>query len=118
MQRRHWLAALGISLIATPLAAEPDSRQQEMVDLAWKRGCFNCHDLDTTLRGPAWRDVGERYQDDSEALERLIPIVRNGGGGNWGDEFMTANRRVPEEDIRQLVEWILTLRSTESSVQN
>ncbi|MFP3468380.1 c-type cytochrome, partial [Leifsonia sp. SIMBA_070] len=74
-----------------------------MIDLAWDSGCFNCHDVDKTLRGPAWRDVAERYPDDDETFERLVNKVRQGGSGNWGDERMTANTRVPMEDIRTLV---------------
>lgn len=80
-----------------------------MIELAWDSGCFNCHDVGRGLRGPAWLDVAERYRDDDEAFERLVITVRDGGSGNWGDERMSPNRRVPEEDIRALVAWILDL---------
>ena len=97
-----------LSLFATAtLAADED--YAVMVELAWKRGCFNCHDVDQTVRGPAWRDVAARYRDDETAFERLIVTVRDGGRGNWGDDFMSPNRRVPEEDIKRLVAWLLTL---------
>ncbi len=88
---------------------DPVADREEMIELAWKRGCFNCHEIDKTIRGPAWVDVAERYRGDDEALERLVVKVRNGGVGNWGDDPMTANRRVPEEDIRTLVGWLLSL---------
>jgi cytochrome c len=95
------------SLLAAGLAHAQDD--DVMVELAWDSGCFNCHDIHKRLRGPAWADVAERYRGDETVFERLVDKVRNGGGGNWGDEAMSPNRRVPEEDIRTLVEWLLTL---------
>lgn len=82
---------------------------EAMIELAWASGCFNCHDVEERVRGPAWRDVARRYRDDPEAFERLVATVISGGSGNWGDDAMTANRRVPEADVRTLVEWLLAL---------
>lgn len=101
------VAALGLS--AAHASADAQLEHEAMVELAWKRGCFNCHDIDTTIRGPAWVDVAERYRGDESALERLIVTVRDGGSGNWGEDTMSPNKRVPEEDIRKLVGWLLTL---------
>lgn len=107
-------ASLLVSAIGSGLALAAGAEQDEaMIDLAWDSGCFNCHDLDKALRGPAWRDVAERYRDDDEALERLVVTVRDGGSGNWGEERMTPNRRVAEEDIERLVSWLLTLPPAE-----
>ncbi|MGJ7462582.1 c-type cytochrome [Halomonas sp. MA07-2] len=99
------VAALASGMAQANSAAEDEAT----IDLAWDSGCFNCHDLDATLRGPAWRDVAERYRDDDTALKRLVITVRDGGSGNWGDERMTPNRRVAEEDIERLVSWLLSL---------
>jgi cytochrome c len=82
---------------------------EAMIELAWESGCFNCHDVDERVRGPAWRAVARRYRDDPEAFERLVATVISGGSGNWGDDAMTANRRVPEADVRTLVQWLLAL---------
>jgi cytochrome c len=90
-------------------ARENDPRDQAMIDLAWDSGCFNCHDVHDKIRGPAWVEVARRYRGDDTAFERLVVTVREGGSGNWGDDRMSPNRRVPEEDIRTLVQWLLTL---------
>ena len=80
---RHirWEAGLLSALLLTGAAFAEMSHEADdeaMIDLAWDSGCFNCHDLDDTLRGPAWRDVAERYRDDDEALDSriwaLVPI--------------------------------------------
>jgi cytochrome c len=90
-------------------ASGSPANDEAMIELAWERGCFNCHDVDERVRGPAWREVARRYRDDPEAFERLVITVISGGSGNWGDDAMTANRRVPEADVRALVEWLLAL---------
>ena len=82
---------------------------EAMVELAWRSGCFNCHDLDTTLRGPPWRAVAERYRGQPEVFDALLKKIIEGGGGAWGDEVMSPNRRVPEEDVRSLLAWLLAL---------
>lgn len=80
-----------------------------MLALAEKSRCLNCHEVRETIRGPAWIDVAERYRGQADALEALVLKVRNGGSGVWGDDYMSPNRRVAEEDVRTLVEWILKL---------
>lgn len=105
------VAAMLASALAMNAAAQADEDAESMVELAWDSGCFNCHDLDETVRGPAWRDVAERYRADEQAFTMLREKVREGGAGNWGEDRMSPNRRVPVEDIDRLVRWLLTLES-------
>lgn len=98
---------LGALMPVTVIAGEP--ADEAMIELAWDSGCFNCHDLETRVRGPAWTEVAERYRADDDALEMLVERVINGSSGNWGDDAMSPNRRVPEEDVRALVQWLLSL---------
>lgn len=107
--KRILLASLALSLSTAYAGNGQDDDREAMIELAWKRGCFNCHEVDTKLRGPAWLDVAERYRGDDTAFETLVAKVRDGGSGNWGDDYMSPNRRVPEEDIRTLVGWLLML---------
>lgn len=102
--------ALASAMVLPTAAAEADAGNAEaMVALAWDSGCFNCHDLDQAVRGPAWRDVAKRYRGDAEAFARLREKVRDGGSGSWGDDRMSPNRRIPMEDIDRLLAWLLTL---------
>jgi cytochrome c len=100
-----FILGTAIALQSTVLHAEDEA----MLRLAWDSGCFNCHDLHEQVRGPAWTAVAERYREDDEALERLVQRVIQGGGGNWGEDVMSPNRRVPEEHVRTLVAWLLNL---------
>ena len=90
-------------------AGAPAADDEAMIELAWDSGCFNCHDLHERVRGPAWTAVAQRYRNDADAYERLVKTVIEGGSGNWGDDAMSPNRRVPEKDVRMLVAWLLAL---------
>lgn len=57
--------------------------------------------------------VAARNRDDETAFDRLIVTVRDGGTGNWGNDSMSPNRRVPEEEIKRLVAWLLNLEHGE-----
>ncbi|MDR5892711.1 hypothetical protein QC820_07760, partial [Halomonas mongoliensis] len=58
---------------------------------------------------------GEFHTQRRRALAHLVVTVRDGGSGNWGEERMTPNRRVAEEDIERLVSWLLSLPPAEES---
>jgi cytochrome c len=111
MASRDFLAMAAACLLlgCLPAATADDGVEDAMIELAWDSGCFNCHDVDEQVRGPSWRAVAERYRGDEDAYEQLVTKVIEGGGGVWGDDVMSANRRVPEEDVRELVAWLLTL---------
>ena len=91
-------------------AAQAD--QAAMLELADASRCLACHDINETVRGPAWRDVARRYRGNSEregTENALVKKVYEGGSGVWGDDTMSANKRAGLENIRVLVRWILAL---------
>lgn len=96
-------------LLALAFPVQADPQAGAMLELAERSRCFTCHDVDETVRGPAWRDVARRYRGDPGAEDRLVRKVYEGGGGVWGDDYMSANKRVGEENIRVLVRWLLAL---------
>lgn len=96
--------------VASPLAiAAPPPVDPAMLELADKSRCLTCHDVDETVRGPAWRDVAKRYRGKPEVEEVLVTKVYEGGGGVWGNDYMSANKRAGMDNIRVLVRWILSL---------
>jgi cytochrome c len=100
------LIAILAVVAAPPLAAAPNP---QMMELAEKSRCFQCHDLKDKLSGPAWIEVAKRYRGRTDMIEPLVKKVKEGGTGAWGTEVMSPNKRVKDEDIRALVKWILTL---------
>ena len=79
-------------------------------NLMKKDACAACHSVDKRIVGPAYRDVAAKYRNDKDALTKLTQKVKSGGGGVWGPIPMPPNAQVPDEDIKQLVSWILTLK--------
>src|SRR5258706_5353388 len=73
-------------------------------------GCTACHTIDKKLVGPALKDVAAKYRDNKGAEADLIKKVKEGGKGVWGDIPMSPNAHVKDEDIKTIVQWILTLK--------
>ena len=78
--------------------------------LAKKDGCFTCHAVDNKVVGPAYKEVAAKYKGDKSAEARLIEKVKKGGSGVWGQIPMPPNSpQVKDEDIKTIVQWILSL---------
>lgn len=78
--------------------------------LAQKSNCLMCHSVDKKILGPAYKDVAAKYKGDKSAEAKLIQKVKAGGSGAWGDMPMPPNSpQVKDEDIKTLVQWILSL---------
>jgi cytochrome c len=79
-------------------------------DLANQKDCFSCHSIEVRVIGPAYKDVAARYAGRSDAVAQLTRKVMRGGSGNWGTSRMPANQQVNEQEARELVEWVLSLK--------
>ncbi|MDO8413884.1 MAG: c-type cytochrome [Gallionellaceae bacterium] len=89
---------------------------EEGLALAQKNNCLACHQLDTKLIGPAWRDVAKKYKTVAGSEHALVIKVATGGGGTWGEMPMPAMApNVKDQDIRALVKFILNLEPLAST---
>jgi cytochrome c len=104
MIARLTTALLLAGTLATAHAASPES-------LAQKNGCFACHALGQKVLGPAYKDVAAKYAKDPAALARLSAKVKHGGGGVWGPMAMPGQPQLKDDEIKTLVEWILSLKA-------
>ncbi|MDH5257076.1 MAG: cytochrome C biogenesis protein CcsA [Gammaproteobacteria bacterium] len=94
-----------------------DQLQGELFKVARMNGCVECHSIAATVVGPSWKAVAERYKDAdlADARNLLIESVKKGSKGKYytwkgGDGMPPLERRVSEEAIVQLVDFILALR--------
>ena len=79
--------------------------------LAAKYTCLTCHNADTKLVGPSYRDIAARYKDDGEALAKVLTQIEKGGTGRWGVVPMPPlGDKVPAADRKTLGDWILFYR--------
>ena len=80
------------------------------LELARKKNCLGCHQLDAKRVGPSLQAVAQRHAVQPDSLEYLASAIRRGGRGRWGAVPMPAQPHVNQQDALQLAQWILTLR--------
>lgn len=90
--------------------------EAELYKLAHMNGCLDCHSVTAAVIGPSWIDIAKRYRESpiASAREVLVESVKNGSKGNWvvwktTEGMPPLGKRVSEEHIVKLVEFILSL---------
>jgi cytochrome c len=72
--------------------------------------CMACHAEATKLVGPSYKDIGKKYHGDAGAVDKLVKKIKAGGSGAWGAIPMTPHPALKDEDVKVMVEWILSLK--------
>src|SRR5690606_9021649 len=70
--------------------------------------CLSCHKVDTKLIGPSYQEVAAKYTEAD--IDKLAQKILDGGKGVWGDIPMTAHPGLSNEDAKQMVKYILSLK--------
>ena len=94
---------LGLFALAAPSAFADDGKA-----LAAKHQCTSCHKVEGKLVGPSFKDMAAKYKGDAEALDKLSAKVRQGSKGVWGSMPMPPNKSISDEDLKTVVNWMLT----------
>lgn len=105
---------LSLSAAAALVMSVGSVQAADMPEQAKKAGCTACHAIDKKVVGPAWADVGKKYKGDAAAKAALVEKVKKGGKGNWtevtkGVPMPPYSPRVPDAEIEQLVDFVLSL---------
>jgi cytochrome c len=117
---------LNVTLLSTPLLPNtniPDVEADEEGETAMAEGaklisksdCRTCHNKNLKTIGPAYVDIAEKYPKSDESIEYLISKIKNGGSGVWGSQMMNPHPELPVEDIRKMVNYILSLSTSEKT---
>ena len=98
-----------------PLSAQFPPQPQEEYDSRgryWmeKSDCFTCHELDKKTVGPSFHQIAQRYENEERATEHLIQKIKQGGSGVWGTSVMNAHLRLTENEIKTMLDYILSLK--------
>jgi len=75
--------------------------------LATKKNCMACHQVDKKVVGPAYKDVAAKYAGQKDAADKLAVKIMKGSSGVWGAVPMPANPQVSEAEAKQLSAWVL-----------
>jgi cytochrome c len=76
--------------------------------LAQSSGCMTCHTTDKKVIGPSYKEVAAKYRGDKGAEANLFKKVKGGGQGVWGATPMPPNPHVKDDDIKTLVQWVMS----------
>ncbi len=87
-------------------AAAPSAAAAALA-LASEKGCMACHGVANKIVGPAYVEIAAKYKDQDDAGAKLMAKVKAGGQGVWGAVPMPPQGHVKDEEIKQLVQWIL-----------
>lgn len=78
--------------------------------LAQSSGCITCHGVDKKVIGPGFKEIAAKYRGAKGAEADLIKKVKAGGKGVWGEIPMPPNAHMKDEDIKTLVQWVMSLK--------
>ena len=103
----------------TSLKVSKDKNAAEALSIARQNGCLNCHNVTSSIVGPALDLVSERYKNAPDARTYLIEKVKKGGNGAWNDitggaKMPAHETRVSQAHIEQIVDFIISLKKDTS----
>jgi cytochrome c len=95
-------------------ASSPMGHQQGQAAISGKTlmlslDCKSCHKEADKSVGPAFVEVSQKYAKDPNAMAYLTQKIIKGGSGVWGQVAMAAHPTLAQEDIHQIVSWVLSL---------
>jgi cytochrome c len=104
---------ISLLLILAAAAAHADEPvgDQTGLKLVQKYNCQQCHSMDKPRTGPSFSDIAKHYASDPNARDEVAANILNGSSGAWGPLPMPPVA-VSKEDLRPLVDWILSLTTT------
>jgi cytochrome c len=110
----------GSSSTATPpakdtVAAATTASGDKALDMIGASDCTTCHRLHQAAAGspigPAYDQVAAKYSPAADTtIDRLVKKIISGGTGMWGITPMTPHPALKDADVRQMVQYILTLK--------
>jgi cytochrome c len=80
-----------------------------------KSDCKACHTVNTKSLGPTFTEIAKKYKDDATAPDELTKKVIEGGSGVWGHAMMPAHPTMAEQDVKTIVNYILTIDENQKS---
>ena len=71
--------------------------------------CKSCHNINKKVNGPSYMDIATRYRSDASAPKVLAKRILEGSSGNWGETAMAAHPQLSEQEVGEMVKYILSL---------
>lgn len=75
-----------------------------------KNNCVTCHAIDHKIVGPSYDDVAKKFAGQPDAVQTLSDAIKKGHVGTWGVVPMPPHPDMPNTQIQEIVDWILSLK--------
>ncbi|KXK40894.1 MAG: DUF1080 domain-containing protein [Saprospiraceae bacterium] len=95
---------------------ENDVNAHEGLKLIAKSDCKACHNKTRQTIGPAYVAIADKYPNTDENVQLLMSKIKNGGSGIWGQQVMTPHKDIADEDLRTIVDYVLSLRTSKQDM--
>lgn len=95
------------SMVAPGAAEAAASKGAALIE---QKDCKTCHKVDMKLVGPAYKDVAAKYEATEANIDTLAHKVIAGGSGHWGEVAMTPHPDLSQDDAKEMVKYILSLK--------
>lgn len=99
----------------TATAAQPpataETQYQKGLELVAGSDCTTCHKINEKNIGPAYAEVAKKYEPTEANINDLATKIIKGSTGVWGTVPMTPHPTISEEDAREMIKYILSLKN-------
>jgi cytochrome c len=75
-----------------------------------KSDCIGCHNKTQKVIGPAYTEIAAKYPLSDENVDLLASKIISGGKGVWGEVAMTPHASLSQDDAKEMVRYILSLK--------
>lgn len=95
---------------AKPAAADDSADIKKGQALISKSDCLACHKLQEKLLGPSYKEVANKYPNNTATIAQLAGKIKAGGSGVWGAVPMSPHPALSDDDAKAMVKYILSLK--------
>jgi len=103
-------AAGTVAVASSENSLSSNPEYQKGLALVAGSDCLTCHKTSEKNIGPAYKDVAAKYENTEANVKMLAAKIIKGGSGNWGAIPMTPHPQLKQEDVEQMVKYILLLK--------
>ncbi|WP_316823218.1 c-type cytochrome [Pedobacter gandavensis] len=95
---------------STPATASASTEKHPGEKLIATSDCIGCHNKVTKVIGPTYEEIAAKYTNDDATVELLSKKIIDGGKGVWGEIPMTPHANLSQDDAKEMVRYILSLK--------
>jgi len=78
-----------------------------------KNDCKTCHNKVKKTIGPSYVAIAKKYEHNDNNIAMLSGKIKKGGAGVWGQQVMTPHPEIPNNDLKEMINYIFSLADFE-----